>query len=58
MNIAFWILIIIVLVLLWFCCSFAFKGLGAFVLKLYNDAKNEIVGKDEQKEKEKIENEG
>lgn len=58
MNIAFWIIILIVLVLLWFCFSFAFKWIGAFVLKLYNDAKNEIIGKNEQKEKEKVENEG
>ena len=57
MNIVFWLIIIIVLVLLWFCLSFVFKGLGAFVLKLYNDAKNEIIGEDEQKEKEKVENE-
>lgn len=56
MNIVFWLIIIIVLVLLWFCLSFAFKWIGAFVLKLYNDAKNEIIEKNEQKEKEKVEN--
>ena len=28
MNIVFWLLIVIVLVLVWFCLSFAFKGIG------------------------------
>lgn len=50
MNIVFWLLIIIGLILLWFCLNFAFKGIGAIGLKLFNDAKDEIVGKDEQQE--------
>lgn len=59
MNIVFWLLIIIGLVLLWFCLSFAFKGIGAIGLKLFNDAKDEITGKNEQQEvKENNENEG
>ena len=26
MNIVFWLIVVIVLVLIWFCLSFAFKG--------------------------------
>ena len=59
MNIVFWLLIIIGLVLLWFCLSFAFNGIGAIFLKLFNDAKDEITGKNEQQEvKENNKNEG
>jgi F0F1-type ATP synthase membrane subunit b/b' len=42
-NIVFWLIVIAAIVLLWFCLSFAFKGIGGFALKLYNDAKNEIT---------------
>ena len=38
MNIVFWLLVIIVLVLVWFCLSFACKGIGGVGLKLYNAA--------------------
>ena len=59
MNIAFWLLVIIALILLWFCLSFAFSGIGGIGLKLYNDAKDEITGKNEIKEsKENNNNEG
>lgn len=59
MNIVFWLLVIIALILLWFCLSFAFKGVGGIGLKLYNDAKDEITGKNEIKEsKENNNNEG
>lgn len=50
MNIVFWLLVIVGLVLLWFCLSFAFKGIGGIALKLFNDAKEEIT---ESKENEK-----
>ena len=33
MNIVFWLLVIIVLVLVWFCLSFAFKGIGGVGLR-------------------------
>lgn len=49
MNIVFWLLVIVVLALLWFCLSFAFKGIGGIALKLFNDAKEEIT---ESKENE------
>ncbi len=52
MNIVFWLLIVIVLVLIWFCLSFAFKGIGGIWLKLYNGAKKEIEGDKPEKSKE------
>ena len=52
MNIVFWLIVIAALVLLWFCLSFAFKGVGAFGLRLYNDAKKEISEESEEKSKE------
>ena len=52
MNAVFWFIVIVVLVLIWFCLSFAFKALGRFAFRLYKDAKDEIVGENEQKEKE------
>lgn len=59
MNIVFWLFIIIGIVLLWFCLSFAFKGVGSIGLRLFNDAKDEITGKNEQHEvKENNKNEG
>lgn len=54
MNIVFWLLVVIVLVLVWFCLSFAFKGIGSIGMKLFNDAKHEIEG-DEPKKIKKCE---
>lgn len=47
MNIVFWFFVIVVLALLWLCMSFAYKGIGGIGLKLFNDAKDEITGKNE-----------
>lgn len=52
MNPVFWLLVIGVLVLVWFCLSFAFKGIGGIFLRLYNDAKKEIEGDEPEKSKE------
>lgn len=51
MNVVFWLLVILALVLLWFCMSFAFRGIGRFALRLFNDAKNEITETKENSEK-------
>lgn len=51
MNIVFWFLVIIVLVLVWFCLSFAFKGIGGIGLRLYNDAKKEMSEDNKSDEK-------
>jgi hypothetical protein len=56
-NIVFWLIVIVALVLLWFCLSFAFKGIGAFSLRIYNDAKKEISEKSE-KTTEELKDEG
>ncbi len=52
MNIVFWLLIVIVLVVVWFCLSFAFKGVGSIGLRLWNDAKKEIEGEEPERIKE------
>lgn len=52
MNIVFWLLVIFALVLVWFCLSFAFQGIGSIGLKLFNDAKKEIEGDEPDKSKE------
>lgn len=51
MNIVFWLLVVIVLVVVWFCLSFAFKGIGGVGLRLWNDAKKEIKGDEPEKSK-------
>lgn len=52
MNIFFWTLVIIGVVLLWFCLSFAFNGIGGIGLKLFNDAKKEIANEEKEKSKD------
>lgn len=51
MNIFFWLLVVIALVVIWFCLSFAFKGIGGIGLRLWNDAKKEIEGDEPEKSK-------
>lgn len=46
MNIVFWIGVIALAVLIWFCLSFAFREFGKFWLRLFNDAKEEITKED------------
>lgn len=50
MNIIFWLIIIVVLILFWFCLSFAFKTIGGIGLKLFDDAKHEIICKEKKNE--------
>jgi len=56
-NIVFWLIVIVAFVLLWFCLSFAFKGIGAFSLRIYNDAKKEI-SEESEKTTEELKDEG
>ena len=51
MNVFFWLLVVIALVVIWFCLSFAFKGIGGIGLRLWNDAKKEIEGDEPEKSK-------
>lgn len=53
MNVVFWLGVIAALVFLWFCLSFAFRGVGGFVLRLFKDVKETM-----KEEKENSENEG
>ena len=55
MNIVFWLIVVIVLVLIWFCLSFAFKGVSGVGMRLYNDAKKEISEETEKKTDEEKE---
>ena len=52
MNIVFWLLVVLALVLVWFCLSFSFQGIGSIGLRLFNDAKKEIEGDEPDKSKE------
>lgn len=52
MNIVFWFLVILALVFIWFCLAFAFRGFGRFLLRLFNDAMDEINETDEYEKNE------
>lgn len=60
MNIVFWLIVVVIAVLMWFCFSSAFKSIGKFGLTLYNNIKDEITDEKERqelKENNKDENE-
>ena len=42
MNIVFWFLVVLGLALVWLLCCRDFKGIGAFWLGLFDDAKKEM----------------
>ena len=46
-NVVFWLLVIIALVLIWFLMAFSYRGIGKFFRKIFNDAEEEINKKDE-----------
>jgi len=52
MNIVFWLLAVLVIIILWFFISFMFIPLGRVLLKKWYKTL-EILNKEEQKEKEK-----
>ena len=45
-NVVFWLLVIVALVLIWFLLAFAFRGIGKFWFKIYDDAAKEIKRED------------
>lgn len=51
MNPVFWLIIIVILGVLWFCLSFVFRGIGKVAKHLYADAKEEIERPDGDPEK-------
>ncbi len=42
MNPVFWVIVVALLVLLWLMLSFMFKPIGRFVMRLVNDAIEEM----------------
>ena len=52
MNIAFYVLVIIALVAVWFGLTCIFKPLGKYLYKIYKDTKDTMTECDETKEKE------
>ena len=52
MNIVFWLLIIVILVLTWFAMSSYFGKIGSIVLELFNGAR-EAMSIQEEKESKK-----
>lgn len=53
MNPVFWLGVIVAGILIWFLCSFMFKGIGKFAYRLFDDAMEEIRDpKTETKENE------
>lgn len=46
MNVVFWLLVVCALILTWFLLAFAFRGIGWFAYKLFNDAVEEINKED------------
>lgn len=52
MNIVFWLLVIATLTSLWFLLAFAFKPIGRFFSRLWDDAVNEIKEDTEKEERE------
>lgn len=37
MNIVFYLILIIMIICLWFCLTFLFKPIGAFITKIFKD---------------------
>jgi len=50
MNIAFWLLFVLVAVIAWFCLSFVFKDIDDIALRLWDDAKEEMSDDPDEKE--------
>ncbi|MCM1235746.1 MAG: hypothetical protein NC489_37095 [Ruminococcus flavefaciens] len=57
MNIVFWFLVILVLVLVWFGCICIFPSLGRSLLNLFKQGKDVFSGKDDDDEYNKFDNE-
>lgn len=50
MNIMFWLIIIIALFLLWLLLMPLWKSIGKAIMEIFQEAKDEIDGKYEEKE--------
>lgn len=54
-NVVFYLLVVAAVVFLWFTLTFMFKPIGKFLLRLWNDAKEEMT---EESNKEKSNKQG
>lgn len=52
MNVVFWLIVIVGIVFLWFSLSFLFKGVGDFLISLFQDAKDGMSEENDNQEKE------
>ena len=53
MNIVFWIVTILLMVILWFLLAFIFKPVGKFISRIVSDTFDIINNKDENSNDEK-----
>lgn len=51
MNIFFWIIVILALILIWFLLAFAFKGIGWLAMRIFEDAVEELSKEEKENEK-------
>lgn len=52
MNIVFWLIVILALVLVWFTAYSIFGDIGEVILDMFNKAKNEIMNDESENENE------
>lgn len=52
MNIVFYLLVIMALVVLWFALTFMFKPIGKYLYRVYKDTSDVMIEADTEKEKE------
>ena len=53
MNIVFYIIVLLALVLIWFLIAFAFKPIGGFLVKLFQSVKNTMLDKENNEKEQK-----
>lgn len=52
MNIVFWLIVILSLVVIWFAAYSIFGDIGESILNMFNNAKNEMMNKESENENE------
>ena len=48
MNIVFWLIVVFVLFMVWLLCSYEFKAIGEFWMRLFSDAKEQMKDDDQK----------
>ena len=51
MNIVFWLIVVFVLFMVWLLCSYEFKAIGEFWMRLFSDAKEQMKDDDQKIER-------